>query len=198
MSPGSHATDDGSFARSAGIQAGRAAVLIGLALLVGLILLHRSPGAAPTPVAIGDSSTTRSSRPSASTTTTKKATGTTTRPAGTTTTTVPLRSAQDIKVLVANGTSTPGLAGSVSNTLHTKGYDTLASTNATTKPTGSLVFFQPGYGADAASLATKLNLPAGAVQAMPSPPPVSSLNSADILVVAGPDLANAVATTSTT
>ncbi len=197
MSPGSHASDDGSFARSAGIQAGRAAVLIGLALLVGLILLHRSPGAPPTPVAIGESSTTRSS-PAASPTTTKKATGTTARPAGTTTTTVALRAPQDIKVLVANGTSTPGLAGTVSNTLHAKGYDTLASTNATTKPAASIVHFQPGYGADAASLAAKLSLPAGAVQAMPSPPPVSSLNSADILVVAGPDLANSAATTSTT
>ncbi|MDQ6614836.1 MAG: LytR C-terminal domain-containing protein [Actinomycetota bacterium] len=198
MSPASHAADDGSFARSAGIQAGRAALLIGVAVLIGVLLLHRSPGGGGvSPVAVGDTATTA----------TPSQTSGTTRPGGLTPTTprapvttggTSLRAPQDIKVLVANGTTTPGLAGKISNTLHAKGYNTLASTNSTEKPAGTIVYFQPSYSADAAALAGKLNLPPSAVQAMPQPPPVQNLNGANILVIVGPDLANAASTTSST
>ncbi len=101
-------------------------------------------------------------------------------------------------MLVANGTSTPGLAGKVSNLIHAKGYNTLASINSSQKPPSTIVYFAPSYGTDAAALAAKLNLGASAVQAMPSPPPVATLNGAQILVVVGPDLANAGSTTSST
>ena len=200
MSPGSHAADDGSFGRSAGIQAGRAAVLIGIALLVGVILLHRAPSASggATPVSIGDL-TTRGTPKAATPTTHAGGAGSTIRPSATTSSTMPLRPSQDIKVLVANGTATPGLAGKVASTIHGKGYDTLSPTNATTRPPSSVVYFQPSYGNEAAALAGKLNLPASAVQAIPSPPPVSSFDSAtNILVVVGPDLANSASPTSST
>jgi len=140
-----------------------------------------APTAPPTSVSSGSGATTG---------TTAKATPTT----GAT----QLRAPQDIKVLVANGTTTPGLAGKISNLVHAKGYNTLASTNSTQKPAATIVFFQPSYSADGAGLAAKLNLPATAVQAMPSPPPVANLNGANILIVVGPDLANAAGTTSST
>jgi hypothetical protein len=201
VSPGSHAADDGSFGRSAGIQAGRAAVLIGAALLVGVILLHRSPSASGggTPVSIGDLTTQATSR-AATPTTHAGATGTTARSSATTTTTMPLRPPQEIKVLVANGTATPGLASKVASTIHGKGYDTLSPTNASTRPPSTVIYFEPSYGNEAAALAGKLNLPASAVQAMPTPPPVPNLdaNNTNILVVAGPDQANAGSTTSST
>jgi hypothetical protein len=200
VSPGSHAADDGSFGRSAGIQAGRAAVLIGIALLVGIILLHRAPSASGggTPVSIGDL-TTRGTTRAATPTTHVGSPGSTARSSATTTT-MPLRPPQDIKVLVANGTSTPGLAGKVASSIHAKGYDTLSPTNASTRPPSTVVYFEPSYGNEAAALAGKLSLPASAVQAMPAPPPVPSLdaNNTNILVVAGPDLANAGSTTSST
>jgi hypothetical protein len=196
VSPGSHAADDGSFGRSAGIQAGRAALLIGVAVLIGVLLLHRSPGGGGGPVAIGtDTTTTPTLAPITSPGGTGGTTGTTRASSATTT---QLRAPQDIKVLVANGTTTAGLAGKVSNLLHTKGYNTLASTNSTQKPTSTIVYFQPSYSADAAALAGKLGLPPTAVQAMPSPPPVANLNGANILVVVGPDLANTGSTTSST
>jgi hypothetical protein len=197
VSSGSHAANDGSFQRSAGIQAGRAALLIGVAVLIGVLLLHRTPGGGGgTAVSTG---TTTSSPLDQTTTTLKAATGTgtaTTKPTGTTTSA--LRAPQDIKVLVANGTSTPGLAAKVSNVVHAKGYNTLASTNSTQKPAASIIYFQPSYSADAASVAAKLNLAGSAVQAMPQPPPVANLNGANILIVVGPDLANVASTTAST
>jgi hypothetical protein len=197
VSPGSHAADDGSFPRSAGIQAGRAAILIAVAVLIGVLLLHRTPGSGGVvPVQVEGTSTT--SPLDQITTTVKPGTGTaTTRPTATTNTST-VRAPQDIKALVANGTATPGLAGKVSNVVHAKGYNTLASTNSTQKPAASIIYFQPSYSADAAALAGKLNLPASAVLAMPQPPPVANLNGANILIVVGPDLANVASTTSST
>ncbi|MDQ1376479.1 MAG: hypothetical protein QOE15_652 [Acidimicrobiaceae bacterium] len=198
MSPGSHAADDGSFPRSAGIQAGRAAILIAVAVLIGVLLLHRTPGSGGVvPVQVEGTSTTS---PLDQITTTVKPGGNgtaTTRPTATTNTST-VRAPQDIKALVANGTATPGLAGKVSNVVHAKGYNTLASTNSTQKPAASIIYFQPSYSADAAALAGKLNLPASAVLAMPQPPPVANLNGANILIVVGPDLANVASTTSST
>jgi hypothetical protein len=196
VSPGSHAAGDGSFGRSTGIQVGRAALLIGAAVVIGLLLLHRTGGA----VSIG-SGTSNTTFPTIPSSVNPGGGGTTATTAGRTTSTpatTGLRQPQDIKVLVANGTSTPGLAGKISNLVHSKGYVTLASTNSTQKPTSSIVYFQPSYSGDAAALAAKLNLPATAVQAMPQPPPVANLNGANILLVVGPDLANAASTTSST
>jgi hypothetical protein len=197
VSPGSHAAGDGSFGRSTGVQAGRAALLIGLAVLIGFIFLHNT-GSAP-PVSAGTTGTSTftttpitfgSGGGTASTTPTTARSGTTT-PATT-------GQPQDIKVLVANGTSTPGVAARVSNTLHTKGYNTLASTNSTQRPTSTVIYFQPTHSGDALAMAAKLNLPATAVLAIPQPPPVANLNGANILVVVGPDLATAASTTPTT
>ncbi len=197
MSPGSHAADDRSFQRSAGIQAGRAALLIGVAILIGVLLLHRTPGGGGGTAVSVDTTTSASTDQTSPTTARGTGPGTTAKP--TTGTTIgTLRAPQDIKVLVANGTSTPGLAGKVSNVVHAKGYNTLASTNSTQKPAASIVFFQPSYSADAAALAGKLNLPGTAVQAMPQPPPVANLNGANILITVGPDLANVANTTSST
>jgi hypothetical protein len=196
VKPGSHASGDGSFGRSAGIQAGRAGLLIGVAVLIGVLLLHRGGGPSGTgvPVVVGDTTTLPSTSVSSGPVGT---TGTTTKSSPTSATSQ-VRAPQDIKVLVANGTTTAGLAGRISNLVHTKGYITLASTNSTQKPAGTVIYFQPSYSADAAALAAKFNLPATAVQAMPSPPPVANLNGANILVVVGPDLANAGSTTSST
>jgi hypothetical protein len=198
VNPGSHAAGDGSFGRSAGIQAGRAALLIGVAVLIGFLLLHRggSPSGA-VPVVVGSDTTVATLMPTSVTNGSGATTGTTAKTTPTTSATQP-RAPQDIKVLVANGTTTSGLAGRISNLVHAKGYVTLASTNSTQKPASTIVYFQPSYSADAAALAAKFNLPPTAVQAMPSPPPVPNLNGANILIVVGPDLANAASTTSST
>jgi hypothetical protein len=191
--PGQHAASDGSFGRSAGIQVGRAVGLIAVAAVIGIILLHHN-GSSATPVATHGSTTTTTSHPSSTTGTTPTTAGAPRPPAS-------------VKVLVANGTVAGGagassqhLAGEVSTTLHGQGYDTLAAVN-TTPPqnvTASIVYFQPGYEREAAALAASLGLAASAVQSMPAQPPVQSLNGANILVVAGPDLARSAASTTTT
>jgi len=175
--PGQHAASDGSFGRSAGIQIGRALGLIAVAAIIGIILL----------------TTTAPSHPSTTTATTPTTTSATPRPPS------------SVKVLVANGTVAGGgagvsqhLAGTVTQTLHAKGYNTLAPVDATQKVTASIVYFQPGYEKEAATLAASMALPVSAVQPMPAQPPVASLNGANILVVASTDLAGSPGSTTTT
>jgi hypothetical protein len=196
VSPGSHAAGDGSFARSTGIQAGRAALLIGAAVVVGALLLRHSPTA--TPVKVGGTATTGTSQSQ-----TSSSIGGATRPPTTAkssnpTATAALRAPQDIKVLVANGTSTSGLASRISDRVKGFGYNPLASTNSSQKPASTIIYFQPSYSNDAAALAGRLSLAPTAVQAMPQPPPVTNLNNANILIVVGPDLASSASSASTT
>jgi hypothetical protein len=189
VSPGSHAAGDGSFSRSASLQVGRAVILLGVAVLIGLLLLRRAPSGGGTVASVTSTTkttsrtTTASSSPFSSSPTTRG---------------IQLRAHQDIKVLVANATSTRGLAGTVSTTLHGKGYDTLASTNASVQIAKSAVYFQPTYDADAIALAGVLGLQATAAVPMPAQPPVPSLNGSHILVVVGADLANGTPGTGTT
>ncbi len=196
MSPGSHAAGDGSFARSTGIQAGRAALLIAAAVLVGVLLLRHSPSA--TPVKVGGTGTTATSQFQTSSSVGGAAGPGTTVKSSNTTGTAALRAPQDIKVLVANGTSTAGLASRISDRVKGFGYNPLASTNSSQKPASTIIYFQPSYSNDAAALAGRFALAPTAVQAMPQPPPVANLNNANILIVVGPDLASAASTTSTT
>jgi hypothetical protein len=189
--PGQHAASDGSFGRSAGIQIGRAVGLIAVAAVIGIILLHHSGPSGTTVAAQG--TTTAPSHPSS-----------TPAPTPTTTSAAP-RPPSSVKVLVANGTVAGGgtgvsqhLAGTVTQTLHAKGYDTLAPVDATQKVTASIVYFQPGYEREAAALAASMALPVSAVQPMPAQPPVQSLNGANILVVASTDLAASAGSTTTT
>lgn len=166
-------------------------VLIGIAVVIGLVLLHREPGSDK---AISAGSNTTISLPSGflvpggSTTTTVRSPGTSV--------TVPLRPPSQIKVLVANGTEVNGLAGRVSTSLKNKGYQTLTPTDSAQKPSTSSIYFEPGYSRDAAVLATALGLPTTVVQAMPQPPPVSDLpGTTNILVLVGADLAGSTTTT---
>lgn len=200
MSPGTHAAEDGSFSRSAGIQAGRAAVLIGVAFIIGFLLLHRVPGGVSDSVGAGSGS--QASLPTLPTLPSQSGgrapASTVSLPASGSATTSTTKAPKDVKVLVANGTTTAGLASQVTESLRTKGYTTLTPTDTSAHVTTSMVYFEPGYGSDAAALATKLGLAASAVSAMPTPSPVPALGTANVLVVAGPNLNTAAGTTSTT
>lgn len=188
------------------MQIGRAVGLIAIAALIGIILLHHNGSTSATTVSAHATTTAAPSQPSSTTATTPP------------TSSAALRPPSSVKVLVANGTvsggtgtggtattgtagssaGSPHLAGSISSTLHAQGYDTLAPINATQNVTATIVYFQPGYEKEAAVLAQSLALPVSAVQSMPAQPPVPSLNGANVLVVAGPDLARSAATTTTT
>jgi hypothetical protein len=172
-------------------------ILVAIAVLVGILLLYRS----------GHGGTGSSAASSPGTTAKAKSKTTTTRPGGggsavtptvPTTTIAPPRPPSAVKVLVANASGVRGLAGLTATKLHTAGYNPLAVVNATKQVTTTIVYYQPGYEQEAAALAQVLGLPATAVQPMATPPPVTNLSTANILVVAGPDLAAQAASTPTT
>ena len=169
-----HAATDGSFGRSAGGAALRGAGLLAVAVILGIVLL-RNGGGDPYSRALR---TVGSPTPEV-----------TVRPPTATTITVPVRAPSDVKVLPANGTSVSGAGLTTFNRLKQAGYNVLAASNTTAPANASAVFFNPGFDREARVVAQLLGLPDSAVQAMPTPPPVSDTRGADVIVVVGPDLA---------
>ena len=182
---GRHAAADGSLGRSAGGAALRGAVLLAIAVILGIVLLQSADdNDAFDPVTAGNGDdgeevavdTTLASEP--------------------TTTTLPVRPAAEVKVLAANGTGVRGLAGRYKDQLRAAGYNALAPTDASKKPQStSTVFFAAGYEGDARAVARLLQITT--VTAMPNPPPVASLQSANVVVVIGEDKAPASSTSTT-
>src|SRR4051794_39856472 len=106
--------NDGESPRGAGSAALKGALLIGLAVIIGVLLLQR----------IDDSKTsaTPTTKPK-TTTTVKKATSTTVKPTVTTTApTTPAKAPDELSVLVLNGGAAAGAAKSMSKDLQTAGY----------------------------------------------------------------------------
>ena len=155
--------------RRAGIAG---AVLVGVAVLIGLLLLAKGFSDNGGFLSAGSKATT--------TTTTHHAAG-----SGVTTTTAPIDPAA-VHVFVANGSGTTGAAAKASQVLAGKGYPTPGTGNA---PTASVthVFYTPGHVAQAQLVAKSLDLPLTAVAPMPNPAPVTGLGSATVLVVIGSD-----------
>jgi len=186
LRPGRHAAEEGPFGRTAGTQFLKAALLIGSAVLLGVLLLHVGPGgnvSAVTRVLTQRTALPRVSLPPP------------------TTALVPLtppgpRPANQVRLLIANGTNVAGAAGRVRNQLAQAGYDTAKPpTDAPTKDNATTtVYFQPSFQADGVGVAAALSLPASVVTAMPSPPPLpaSALVAVDVLVIVGTDIANQI------
>lgn len=101
-----------------------------------------------------------------------------------------LHEPSEVRVLVVNGTSVGGAAGSVNNDLIALGYNGLTPTN--TNPIGAAtatsVYYGPGYELDARQLAQSLNAPPTAVEPLPAEVPVDDLLEADVVIILGPDL----------
>ncbi len=186
MRPGRHAADDGSFGRSAGMAAGRGALLLAVAVVLGVLLLN---AADDTPSRVGAGRDNEDGDDRATTTTTQPVT-----------TTVAVRPPREVKVLAANATNVAGAAGRVSAGLRNVGYNVLAPTDA--KPAdASAVYFTPTFEREGQAVAQALQLPPTAVKPLPNPPPVADLRGANLLVVIGPDVASKAtqgATTTTT
>jgi len=179
--PGRHAAADGSFERSAGTAAARGALLLVVAVVLGIVLLQAA-----------DKGT--SSR--GLTTGTRATTPTTTVP---TPTTVATRAPADVKVLAVNGTTTAGLGSRVSDKLRTAGYNVLAPTDSSRKPVASSsVYFAVGYQSEATAIAELLGLQPTAVQPLPAAAPVADTRGANVLVLAGQDLSRALPAPATT
>jgi hypothetical protein len=173
MRRGRQAADDGSFARSVGAHTARGALLIAIAVILGLVLLQKVD------TGKGASTSLKSNTPTTAAPTTAPAITTTTRPASA------------VKVLVANGTTTTGVALQVKQILATAGYNALAPADATAAAKAArrntIVYYAPGYDKDAVKVASHISVPPPPTSPMPNPLPVSDLKTANVLVLVGPD-----------
>jgi len=167
-------------------RAGRAALLLFGAFVVGVVLLQSSDQ--PATISTGLTPTTG-----------RQTTGRTvlTTPVVTSTTLPPAHDPKSVRVLVANGSDTKGLGDKVKRRVADAGYDALAAVNGTQKVTSTAVYYNAGFAGDALALAGVLGLPATAAQPLPAQPPVARLGEANLLVLAGPDLAATTTATTT-
>jgi hypothetical protein len=184
---------DGSFNRSAGDAALRGAFLVGVAVVIGLLLLWKGLDG-------GGSTTSTSGTTKPAGVTTTKAGGTTIAPGqttlapGQTTTTASVpgstRPPSQVKVLVANGGSVKGAAASVTAKIGPKGFVPLPPANAA--PTqASNVFYRDTFLEDAKSVAAVIAAPADTLAAMPATLPIvgagTTPNDANVIVIIGLD-----------
>ncbi len=101
-------------------------------------------------------------------------------------------------MLVANATGVSGAAATVSNQLQAVGWSMLPPVNASARVTSSHVYYVAGHQAEANSVAGALHLPSTAVVPYTTAAPISSIGTAEVVVVVGPDLATPASTTTTT
>jgi len=182
MKRGQHAADDGSFGKSAGGAMARGVALIVAAVLLGVVLLRATDGNDLDVAASDDTEDERGDD------TRDDETDSSVDLPTTDTTLAPPRDPAEVTVLVANGAGIGGLAGRIAETLNGANYVTAEPTNTRAPANESIVFYTPGYEADAAAVAALLS-PAPRVEALPDPPPVESIGTANVLVVAAADLA---------
>lgn len=180
MRKGRHSADDGSFGRSSGMAAGRAAALLAVAVVIGIVLLNAADDDDDEPSrqvsAAGDVPTT-----------TVPLETTTTLPA--TTSTLASRAPKDVKVLSTNGTDVKGAARRATDVLRAAGFNVLAPVDFGKSVTVSAVYFTAGFEREAQGVATSLGLGAAVVKLMPTPPPLADARGANVLVVVGPEVA---------
>lgn len=188
---------------SGSLSFGRAAlVLVGFVVAVAVLV---AVGSRPTPTSTASTTSTTGAATSSTTVPTTAAAGgvpsttTTTAPpsttttaksghrgaTSTTTTTVPPSS---VSVVVANGTSTTGLAAHYSTTIGAGGWSMKTPTNASTSEATSAVYYAAGMQQPAASIATAIGVKPAQVLPISSSTPVSGVSGIDVVVVIGQDL----------
>lgn len=164
-----------------------AAFVLATVLLLGVV--HPSP-VTSAPSAAAGSATGTTSAPS----TTAPSTATTARHSSTTSTVPPAH----VSVLVANASGVTGAAASVSSELQPAGWNMLAPVNASAHVPTSAVYYLAGQQSSALAIANALHLPNTVVVPYTTAAPISSIGTAEVLVVVGPDLASRATSSTTT
>ena len=165
----------GGLARGAGASAVKGALLIGLAVIVGVFLLQRVD----------------TSKAGSPTTTAKHAaTTTTTHPVSTTTTssmpTTPMKTPDQLRVIVLNGGAPTGAAATMRTQLQQVGYTNQPQANTWSghHQTGNTLMCKPGFDREKVALSQQAPLQGASVVAFPTPaPPFTS--DVDCVVVVG-------------
>ncbi|MDZ7675512.1 MAG: LytR C-terminal domain-containing protein [Acidimicrobiales bacterium] len=155
----------------------KGAILVAVAVVIGLLLL-RDDSSSQTQVTVGADDDPAEDDDDANTSSSSSST------------TAVVREPAEVKVLVANGSSVNGAAGTQTTELEALGYVTANPTNAE-RVTATVVYFTEGYQPEAEALAEAIGASADAVQPLPTPAPVDDMQLSNVLVVLGPDLASA-------
>ncbi len=171
----------GEFARGASAAAAKGAVLIGLAVIVGVFLLQKTDTSNAGPA---------STAPRVTTTTAK--TTTTLRPTNNTSTTsttqpsAPPKTPSQLKILVLNGGAATGAAAKLRTSLQQAGYTNQpqASTWSGHSQTGKSILCRSGLAREAVALSQQTALQGAKVLSFPTPAPPSS-DGVDCVIVAG-------------
>ena len=98
--------------------------------------------------------------------------------------------------MVANGTTTNGLAAHFSTVIGAGGWTMQTPVDAATSVATSAVYYVPGQQQQAASIATTIGVKPAQVLPISAATPVSTTTGVDVVVVIGADLAST--TTATT
>lgn len=187
MKRGRHAADDNSFGRSTGMAVGRAAALLGAAVVIGIVLLNAADDSPTGRVTAGRDTTDTTVAVSEETTTTAPPV---------TTTTVALRAPKDVKVVSANGTDVKGVARKATDALRAAGFNVLAPVDLGKSVPASTVYFATGFEREAQAVASLLGLGPDVVKVLPTPPPIADGRGANVVVVVGPETAARLAAAS--
>ena len=163
------------FGRSVAFSAARGALLIGIAVIIGIVLLQVIDDGTSGPIGNGSVS-------AGGTTDTTAATGdsssSTTTP---TTASTPVKPPAEVAVLVLNGSGRPGAATAQSNALKAKGYQTLTPADTATRQ-GNIVYFKPGFDRECTTVATNVD-GAPKVEPVPSPAPTGSETASCVVIL---------------
>jgi hypothetical protein len=191
-----NATRRGPEGRGTSDAAVRGALLIGVAVVIGLLLLWQGHDDDDATATTGSDTTEAPGGDGGTGTTLPEGEGST--PTDSVVTPPSTNAPMNVQVLVANGTGTAGGAGAVTAKLQPKGYATLPPADASTSDVvASRVYYREGYAEDAKQIARDLAVPEPVdtiIEPMPEPPPVkgtqgtASAQLANVLVLLGSDL----------
>ena len=177
------------------VNPARGAALVVVAVLIGLFLLREG-------LDTSEAVTTNSSDKGADSSDSSDASDSTDEGDGETTpTTVATRLPADVPTIVLNDSGIAGAAGTYSDVLASLGYTLTNPDGANADTPGdapaTIVYFAPGFDAEAAAVAAAIGAPATSVVALPATPP-GPIAGASVVVVIGTDLASVTPTTGTT
>lgn len=162
------------FGRSVAFSAARGALLIGIAVIIGIVLLQVIDDGTTGPIGDGGSG---ASAGRVTTTTTPPGSSSTTS----TTAATPPKTPAEVSVLVLNGSGRPGAASAQTNALKAKGYQTGSPADAPAR-TGNIVYYKAGFDRECTAVAAFVD-GAPKVEAMPSPAPTGSENSSCVVIL---------------
>jgi len=164
------------FGRSVAFSAARGALLIAIAVIIGIVLLQVIDDGTSGPIGDGGSV-------SAGGTTDTTTPGSDTESSSTTSTTAaaPVKPPAEVAVLVLNGSGRPGAAMAQSNALKGRGYQTLTPTDAPDR-TGNIVYFKPGFDRECTTVASAVD-GAPRVEPLPNPPPTGSETASCVVIL---------------